>query len=108
MDLTGYIFKDSSNAYWKILSQTKSSSHKFYNVVRCSKTGKQFAKHTSFSADYVESLYKQGMLVKCELAPENSFAKTSGKSSGIRKRRIAYLKKTIERLSKELEELSQQ
>ena len=89
---------------WKIIGF--SQAHQFgtiycnYQVIKCNKLGKEFKAKNSFAASFVES-------DKCKkwMAVKNEKANTKGVESGIRKRRISFLKAEIEAMTKELEQL---
>lgn len=96
----GSVFK-SASSYWKIIGGVTKSGMlgETYPVIKCSKTGKEFRELNRFGRSYVENRVIIGIFLgeKADI--------DDGVESGIKKRRIQYLKKKIESFTKELKEL---
>jgi len=98
--------------YWKVTSiGTDSCNIPFYNVIRCTKTGKEFLEVNSFSCiidNYFgkpESIYNIVKLNgpvgnKVDFGPNER-----GLKIGAMKRRISFLQNRIDKDTKELAEL---
>lgn len=110
-DLTNYIFKH-KKSFYKILKYYENPNHwsmyrrKGYEVVKCTKTGKEFQRYDHFSAEYVEEKFNnnEGFFVK----KNKEKCKTDNINNGINKRRVTYLKNHINKYKKELENLEKE
>lgn len=104
-DFTGMIFHriashGTSPGYWKITGPAKKSVGCYsYPVVKCSKLGKEYKTTNGFSVAYVTRLNAQGLLYSADTQEK---ASTDGKASGIRKRRIDFLVKSMHNMVEEL------
>ena len=99
--LVDHIFKY-GKSFWRIISFSNRNKNEVFNVVKCNKNGVMFSETNGFTLRFVMKLYKENQLIK---AKSNEEAKNDGSESGIRKRRIGYLKATIVESAKELVEL---
>ena len=99
----GTIFKHGADGYWKVTGpKRKMFGGESYPVIKCSKRGKEYRQRNGFDAKYVESIPKDQLF----FAPTGTKADIDdGIESGVRLRRIQFLKYTIAAMQKELEEL---
>ena len=104
-DLTGLIFArpkthGTSPGHWKITGPARMALGIFsYPVIKCSKHGKEYKQANGFAASYVLRLKEEGQLYE---ATKEGKASTDGIETGIRKRRIDFLVKTMQDMVEEL------
>lgn len=104
-DLTGLIFArpkahGTSPGHWKITGPAQMALGILsYPVIKCSKLGKEYQQCNGFAASYVLRLKEEGKLYE---ATKEGKASTAGIETGIRKRRIDFLVKTMHDMVEEL------
>ena len=96
--------------YWKITGTHGGRSQDWtsYSVIRCSKTGKEFRfpDKNGFNVQWVYTGIKTGIIRIVTQSDVGTKANIDqGIVDGVRKRRIEYLRKSIEEMQSELERL---
>lgn len=108
----GTILWQCTRGYWKITGIQKSlGKEETYRVIKCTETGKEFKLINGFYILSVHDEIKKGEhglfkvvgQIKCDAK-----VSTNGKSAGIKKRRINWLKSAIISYQKELEQLEKE
>ena len=102
------IAKDGKVQYWKILGcySKGNKTYESYQVIRCSKTGKEFRETNGFQTSWIDNAVAVGDIkVMTNSAAGTKADIDDGIESGKKKRRISYLQARIESDTKELEML---
>ena len=107
----GEVFRDKTNGkYWKITRinfSDRPAKHVQYSVVKCNKNGKAFRAWNGFSFFFNEKERLEKFFEYVGDFTDAPKVSQDGIESGIKKRRIQYLKEHIAILQKELDRLTQ-
>ena len=109
---TGTILWQCTRGYWKITGIQKSlGKEETYRVIKCTEQGKEFKLINGFYILSVHAEIKKGehgLFKVVGQVKHGVKVSTDGKSKGINKRRINWLKSAIASYQKELEELEKE
>lgn len=97
--------KKTGFVYWKITNAPRSNqwSHSSYPVVKCNKNGLEFKETNGYSINFVDNLNSENIIKVVEVGTKANI--DEGIESGVKKRRIEWLKNAIKEYQKELKEL---